>query len=290
MIMGALSITGACSSDESNGGTDAGGTGSGATSSEAGSSGDSAGTGSDAGGGGPVADLCEGLNLNCADDENPCTEDECNPATGKCGLPRTGTSCDDGLYCNGEDTCNAGECTEHKGNPCGEQTCNEMADECECKVTADCPVPVPGEWGECTFANACIETGTRSRPVVTFSCENGACAQDAAVETENCTRETDTVACTDDGIRCNGAEQCSNGTCTGVGNPCTGATPHCYPTGTMCRECRGNDGCGGSEKCCNGNCIPTANTCSIIGPTSTIIQSISTSISTISPTLSPTGG
>jgi Kelch motif len=42
-----------------------------------------------------------------------------------------GASCDDDLFCNGEDTCLAGSCTEHTGDPCDVgQQCNEVGDQC----------------------------------------------------------------------------------------------------------------------------------------------------------------
>jgi hypothetical protein len=233
--------------------------------------------GAEAGGaGGAAVDLCVGLDLSCANDNNPCTEDECNPATGECGIPRTGTACDDGLYCSGADTCDNGECTEHEGNPCGDNTCNEAEDFCECDMDDDCPADAPGEWGACMFGvTICNESGTRSRPVATSTCTAGKCVAGATVENEACTRDTDGIACTDDGLRCTGAEKCVAGQCMGAGNPCGGATPYCYSGGTQCRECLGNDGCGGAEKCCSGTCIPTANVCGIIG-------------TIIGPTISPT--
>lgn len=309
VILGALSLVGACSDDagvavgvggEAAGGGDgtgAAGKGSGGSSSggskqaggmtsEGGSTtvgggdGETAGAG---GAGGAGIDLCVGLTLTCEDDDNPCTEEECNPATGECGIPRTGTSCNDEVFCNGADTCDAGVCSDHAGDPCGGQTCNETEGACECTLDEHCPADVPGAWGECAYGSTCVETGSRSRPVTTFTCTGGMCVQGATVAAEACTRDTDTAVCADDANRCNGAEQCKVGNCVGVGNPCSGATPYCYGGGTMCRECSGNDGCGGGEKCCQGGCIPTANTCLIIIPTSIINPTISPSIGTFSP-------
>lgn len=248
--------------------TDAGAStgGMGATS----SGGASAGAG---GAGGEAAgDLCEGKNLDCADDDNPCTEDECNPATGECGIPRSETVCDDGVWCNGADSCDAGECTVHEGSSCS-GTCNEAGDYCECSIKADCPADEPGEWGTCDYASECAETVMRTRIVTKYSCNNvGKCVSAGAIESEACNRDTDTIACTDDAKPCNGVEACKAGNCVGSGvNPCAGqaATPFCYDTGTMCRKCTGSTaansvGCGGGEKCCKGDCIPSGNTCSII--------------------------
>lgn len=43
----------------------------------------------------------------------------------------SGISCNDGIFCNGEDICNAGACSGHAGNPCDAlQTCDPVADTC----------------------------------------------------------------------------------------------------------------------------------------------------------------
>jgi hypothetical protein len=235
--------------------------------------------GAGAGGEGGAPDLCVGLDLNCANDNNPCTEDECNPATGTCGIPRTGTDCDDGLFCNGADTCDAGACTAHAGSPCLEgKTCNEQGDYCECAGDEDCAADIPGEWSTCQFDNVntiCDETGTQSRPVTTFTCTQGKCVQGASVENQDCTRETDNLPCTDDNLRCNGAETCVNGLCKSSNiNPCAGMAglTHCWNSGTMCRQCENPSaqGCSGAEYCCSGTC--QTNTCPIILPATSIIN------------------
>jgi len=300
MIFGAVSLASACSSDGGSstgdptptGGSDGEGgsgastgatTSTGATDSVGGMTADAGATtgatggvanGGQAGAAGATGgDLCEGKDITCEDDDNPCTEDECNPATGECGIPRSETACDDGKFCNGEDTCEEGACTAHAGNPCA-NTCNEAGDYCECATKDDCPADEVGAWGECAYATECVETAMKSRTVTKYSCNGvGKCVAGApTIENEACTRETDAMSCMDDAKPCNGVEACKNGNCVGSGvNPCAGqaATPFCYDTGTLCRECTGSTvansvGCGGTEKCCKGDCIPSGNTCSII--------------------------
>lgn len=54
-------------------------------------------------GGSGGSDLCEGM--MCEDDGNECTEDVCNPADGRCGVPvGNGTACSDGACMDGECT------------------------------------------------------------------------------------------------------------------------------------------------------------------------------------------
>jgi hypothetical protein len=298
--MSALSLAGACGTDDGGGGggdpvggsdsNEGGSSNTGATNSGGGTkqtggmstsdAGEATGGTADAAGaagmtgvGGAGIDLCVDSDLNCEDDDNPCTEDECNPATGTCGIPRSGTSCDDGLYCNGDDTCDAGECTEHDGNPCGAQDCNEADDACECTLDEHCPADVPGNWGECNYASECIESAQRSRPVTTYSCESGLCVSDVAVEQEECDRDTDGIACLDDNLACTGVEKCKAGNCTGSGNPCKAPTPFCYNNGTpTCRVCTSPNkngsspvGCDDGQYCCSGAC--QTNACAIIQPT-----------------------
>jgi hypothetical protein len=56
-----------------------------------------------------TAGACIGTPVPCPDDGNPCTDDVCAPATGVCGVPRSGT-CDDGNACTNDDVCTAGTC------------------------------------------------------------------------------------------------------------------------------------------------------------------------------------
>jgi hypothetical protein len=62
-------------------------------------------------------------------DGNGCTDDVCNAAA---VLPADNTApCSDGLFCNSADTCNAGSCTAHAGDPCsgpdGDGNCSNPA-------------------------------------------------------------------------------------------------------------------------------------------------------------------
>jgi len=141
---------------------------------------------------------------------------------GSCTHPNStvGTTCTDGLFCDGTDTCDgAGGCTNHAGDPCAggpecAQTCNEAAQNCFDPVTTSCT----GDGTVCTDdhcdgAGACIHTAN------TASC--------------------------DDGLFCNGTDTCAGGACHHSGDPCTGggecanlcneAADNCFETpGTPC--------------------------------------------------------
>jgi parallel beta-helix repeat protein len=76
---------------------------------------------------------CQGSN-DC-NDGNPCTSDSC--VNNECVFQAVpdGTSCDDGLFCNGTDTCQSGACMagplpcSDDGNPCTDD-CVETTDSC----------------------------------------------------------------------------------------------------------------------------------------------------------------
>ncbi len=94
----------------------------------------------------------------CLDDGIWCNGDEfCDSEENKCA--RTPQPClDDGRFCNGEESCSEDldKCMT-SGNPClGNQTCNEVLDECE--EEEDEPEPEPGEkdmWPEGQVSGGC---------------------------------------------------------------------------------------------------------------------------------------
>lgn len=63
--------------------------------------------------------------------------------TGECEYVNNANSCDDGLFCNGADTCAAGTCSQHAGNPCTAgvecaNVCDEAADTCNVAAGTPC--------------------------------------------------------------------------------------------------------------------------------------------------------
>ena len=95
------------------------------------------------------------------------------------------SDCDDGVYCNGTETCAASACQDGTA-PCeAGETCNETAGTCdaapECTTDTDCP------------DNDIYCDGT---PV----CTDGTCGPGTA------------IVCVDDDNACNGVETCNEGT------------------------------------------------------------------------------
>src|SRR5262249_11775824 len=156
-----------------------------------------------------------GSPMICNDNEE-CTNDSCNPATGCVYTPRTGACTDDGIACT-NDVCSAGLCT-HPPKPDG-TACADDGSVCPRHVCA---------------AGACAHrpgnNGTRCDDglfcTVSDTCQGGVCTGGPA---RNC---ADTNACTTD--------SCDEGTRTCI---------HQQVTGSCC----GNGTVESGEECDDGN-------------------------------------
>jgi len=123
---------------------------------------------------------------------------------------RDGETCDDGVFCNGADTCDSGACSQHAGDPCDTQcqSCNEGASTCD---------DVSGSCDDGLFCNGAD------------TCDSGACSQHAGdpcdAQCQSCNEGASTCddvsgSC-DDGVFCNGADTCDSGACSQhAGDPC----------------------------------------------------------------------
>jgi hypothetical protein len=179
----------------------------------------------------------------------------CNQATGECvrgedcgGMPCecTAASCDDGIFCNGIETCDPDNGCLSGSYPCSGNTpvCDEQGDRCV----------------QCTTANhcdgtECVDNVCQCEP----DCDGRVCGDDGCGG--SCGSCQAGLLCGDDGLcgcepDCNG-KQCGSdgcggtcGNCTG-GDVCQGAQCICQPECSG-REC-GPDGCGGTCGMCEGN-------------------------------------
>ncbi len=114
----------------------------------------------------------------------------------------TDAECDDGVFCNGAETCAAGDC--RAGNdPCPGQACDEEPQICvDCLVDADCDDGV--------------------------GCTVDACDVDANA----CAHTPDDALC-DDGLSCDGTETCDPAAGCLAGTPIDCAGPD-VPAGALC--------------------------------------------------------
>ncbi len=227
----------------------------------------------------------ESFGSSCADDGNPCTNEQCNGA-GTCAHPDNTDNCDDGDACTTGDACSAGVCVGparncNDGDPCTDDACISRA---------GCVHPV--NTGPCDDANPCTTGDTCSSGQCIGgpppSCDDGnPCTVDSCSAFIGCVRApvscSDGNPCTDDA--CDPASGCvftnNTGTCEGDGNLCTAeqcdGSGHCgfasnRAPGTSCddgRFCNGTDSCDDAGQCVGSGdpCPGTAcNTCQEAGP------------------------
>ena len=196
-----------------------------------------------------------GTPLQCAD-TSPCTIDSCDPLFGCQHAPvLNGTSCSDGLPCNGAEVCQAGICQPgtpigegascNSGNPC---TNNDVCRSGVCVAGtvrpdgASCSDGKPCNGAETCLAGVCkpgapalngTSCGDAEPCNGIDTCQGGACVTGTVpAEGSPCS----------DGFACNGAEVCHAGVCTPGQRP---------PDGTSCSD--GNP-CNGAETCEAGIC------------------------------------
>jgi len=171
-------------------------------------------------------------------------------ASGECV---TAADCDDGLFCNGAETCNAGTCQAgtpidcDDGVACTTDSCNEATDSCD--NTPDNAVCDDGAF--CNGAEVCdpdLGCQANDDPCPGQMCDE---AGDACVD---CLNDTNC----DDGAYCNGTETCVDGSCQAGSDPCPGQS--CDEAGDACVDCLADadcdDGayCNGVETCVDGVC------------------------------------
>src|SRR5207249_1036437 len=141
-------------------------------------------------------------------DGNGCTDDACDPdASGAdgngCVHTPNSASCDNGVFCDGADTCGAGSCSVHAGNPCAggpdcNATCNETAGNCFNPATTSCM-----DDGNVCTNDHCDGAGACIHPDNTAPCnDNDACTVNDHCADGSCGGATldcdDHNACTQD--------------------------------------------------------------------------------------------
>ncbi len=192
-----------------------------------------------------VQGSCAAYALAICDDNNPCTDDSCDPATGECVHANNTAPCDDANSCTTPDTCQDGACVPGPN-------------ECECFADADCAAYEDGDacngtlvcdqdTRKCVVKDGsvvtCTETSDDPCQVVACDPANGTCGLVAAA---------DGTAC-DDGDVCTEGDSCQAGVCT------SGTTDACACTeDTDCTQFDDGDFCNGVWSCQDGHCAPLA--------------------------------
>lgn len=98
------------------------------------------------------------LTKSC-DDSNPCTDNQCDPATGECQFPNNTTFCEDGNPCTVNDTCLNGQCQSTTPNDCNDLNfCTKDT----CSTTQGCQHELLSgafcdDTNPCTIGEKCME-------------------------------------------------------------------------------------------------------------------------------------
>jgi len=179
------------------------------------------------------ADACTGGNCALhtgspcpgADGDSDCAE-SCDEERRDCSGPDPdGEACNDDVFCNGADTCIAGACGEHVGDPCpgadGDGDCTESCDEAARSCSSSDEDGSPCADGLfCTVGDVC-EAGIchgapRDCSADADQCHGGIC--DEAAQQCIGPSKPDGTTC-DDADICTVADICTAGTCGGALDP-----------------------------------------------------------------------
>ena len=228
------------------------------------------------------AGACAGGEVVVCDDENPCTEDRCDPVGG-CLHLNVLLPCDDGDRCTEGDQCQAGVCAGAAPLDCSDG--NRCTIE-RCDTTEGCvhePIAgVPCDDGDaCTVddrcdAGVCVSAGA-------LDCDDGdPCTEDLCETAAGCVHSEPNTPC-DDGDACTVDDSCHAGACLpgpvtdcDDGNDCTDdtcdaelgclSTPNEAPCDdgdpcTLGDQCLGGVCGAGPPRVCNDHDVCTADTC-----------------------------
>lgn len=233
-----------------------------------------------------VGEACDDQNASAGDGcSNACETETCWACAGEPStcVPADGAPCDDAVYCNGTDTCAAGTCAIHAGNPCpladGDGDCSESCDEAADDCTASDP-----NGSACDDGFFC--TGLDFCALGTCSAHTGDpcpgpdgdadCSERCSEAADACTAPDPGGSPCDDGLFCTGSDTCGGGVCgVHAGDPCAGpdgdadCSESCDETADACTAADANgspctDGvfCNGADSCSGGTCgIHPGNTC-----------------------------
>ena len=195
--------------------------------------------------------------LDC-DDDNPCTDDLCDPNSG-CVQTNNKLPCSDGNACSNGDTCNDGQCAAGASLNCDDESpCT--ADSCN-PVTGCQHAPVAGECDDgnaCTAGDVCAQGSCAPGPPM--PCNDGnVCTDDSCSPDSGCLFVPNNAVCSDDDA-CTVGDACGGGVCSpgeslncNDDNPCTEDS---CSSGNGCSNENIEDGtvCGQDLFCVNGEC------------------------------------
>lgn len=209
------------------------------------------------------------------DDNNPCTDDLCDPVDG-CKYVNNTDDCSDNDLCTLVDKCSGGECVGSgtpncdDNQPCTLDTCDpakqclheplpnftECDDENGCTTDSECIAgKCQGTGGEtCDDGNPCTKPTCSVLSGCTYPNDDGAaCVFDACHVNSSC---QDGECTAGELVKCDDNNVCTEDTC----DPETG----CKYTPLNSGDCSDDDLCTRADKCTNGECVGTPVTCSAL--------------------------
>lgn len=191
------------------------------------------------------------------DDQNPCTDDTCDPVSGCVNLANTAT-CTDSNACT-VDLCEAATCTAtpavcDDGNACTDDSCDSASGCAALPNNATCT-----DSDECTTGEVCTKGSCVGG--IAKECDDGnVCTDNGCDIAAGCTATVNTALC-DDGSKCTEGDTCSAKSCAAGkpvscddGNACTQDV--CNPaTGCGINPVADNTPCGANKACKAGACV-----------------------------------
>ena len=215
--------------------------------------------------------------LNC-DDNNPCTNDECDSKTGCKNTNAEGLGCNfDDNPCTVGDACKEGKCIAGATKACAtEEACVEG----KCNLFKGGVCEYKDKGGQaCDDGNPCTSFDTCNADSClgkTTDCDDKtACTIDACDKKSGCSHTAAAGGC-DDGDKCTTKDTCANSKCDGEvldaskycndNNGCTSDTCNpavgCVNKAQNGLQCDDGNACSVGDKCdIAGQCISGANTC-----------------------------
>jgi hypothetical protein len=233
------------------------------------------------------AGLCQGIAKECGDD-NPCTDDSCNPSSGECATTNNDLPCDDGNPCTEGSECSGGSCAPgptptvcDDENPCTVDSCDPVSG-CEaaaiengetCDDDDSCTIKETCTDGECTGeavmdcddGNACtvdicdVSAGCSHESIAAQCIDDNPCTDDLCDPSKGCVYPFTDIECDDESV-CTEKDKCVEGACLGGpvsiddGNPCT--TDACTPE-TGVTHAVNSDPCDDGDACTLGDTCKT---------------------------------
>lgn len=182
---------------------------------------------------------CAGTAIDCSHLDDACNVGTCDDQTGLCEAQpaNEGGSCDNGVFCDGTETCNLGVCVS-SGDPCAPLLCDEANDVCLAPIhVANLEVFYAGRYGTCVGGNRPgLDCSANDDCRGTFPIPDGACTLPEQPDPSRsflgagaalfcvgggndgltCTDNTDCTVCVggiDNGLPCSSPGDCSTGNC-----------------------------------------------------------------------------